>query len=70
MSLVIMRLPKFIRRLKQQRRDAEAITRGRRREAKLGPIRAEIEDAPDWDDGTPADVMEEIRELYGMGRQC
>lgn len=59
-----MRLPKFIRRLKRQQSEAEKLRTHHQREAKLAPIRGELEDAPDWPDGSGARAMREIRDLY------
>ncbi len=61
-----MKLPKFRRRIKSQRNEGEKLHRWRQRESKLRPLRAELEDAPDWDDGAGRAAMEEIRELYGV----
>jgi hypothetical protein len=59
-----MRLPKFKRRIQRQRREAERLRSWRRRESKVRPLRGEVEDSPDWPDGSGKAAMEEIRDLY------
>jgi hypothetical protein len=60
-----MRLPKFNRRIRKQRREAEAIMRDRPRRRKLGPIYGEPEEPPPWHDETGAVKIAEIRDLHG-----
>jgi hypothetical protein len=60
-----MRLPRFKRRILRQRSEAEKLGGWRQRESKIGPLRPEIEEAPEWDDGTGPAALEEIRDLDG-----
>jgi hypothetical protein len=60
-----MRLPRFKRRILRQQSEAEKLGDWRQRESKIGPLRPEIEEAPEWDDGTGPAALEEIRDLHG-----
>ena len=61
-----MRIPKFIRRLKRQQRDAELTMRDRPRRRKLRPLLPALDeqDAPEWDGGAGVEALREIREIY------